>query len=68
MDEVVAGKSVMQQSLYGEGEQSSDERLMRAVEAAELRWRNTAQAAVGMAGVGIVLGLIALLMVLMRIF
>jgi SpoVK/Ycf46/Vps4 family AAA+-type ATPase len=68
MDEVVAGRSVMQQSLYGEGEQSSDERLMRAVEAAELRWRKTAQVAVGMAGIGIVLGLIAVVVVVMRMF
>jgi SpoVK/Ycf46/Vps4 family AAA+-type ATPase len=68
MDEVVAGKSVMQQSLYGEGEQLSDERLMRAVEAAELRWRKTAQVALGVAGVGVVLGMIAVVMVVMRMF
>src|SRR4051812_17854772 len=46
IDEVVGGKSVMQQSLFGEGEQSSDDRLMKAIEAAELRWQKSAQAAV----------------------
>ena len=66
MDEVVAGRSVMQQSLFGEGEESSDARLMRAIEAAELRWRKTAQVTVVMAAGGIALGLIALLVVIMR--
>jgi SpoVK/Ycf46/Vps4 family AAA+-type ATPase len=66
MGEVVAGRSVMQQSLFGEGEQSRDDRLMRAVESAELRWRKTAQAAVGMAAAAAVLGLIALVVALAR--
>src|SRR5688572_15532221 len=47
MEEVIAGKNVMQQSLFGEKEQSGEDRLVRAVEAAELRWRKTAQVAVG---------------------
>lgn len=34
MLEVVEGRSVMQQSLFGEGEPSSDDRLIRAVESA----------------------------------
>jgi SpoVK/Ycf46/Vps4 family AAA+-type ATPase len=67
MDEVVSGKSVMQQSLFGEGEQSSEDRLMRAVEAAELRWRKTAQAAVLIAGFGVVLGLVALVAAFARL-
>lgn len=66
MEEVVAGKSVMQQSLFGEGEQSSDNRLMRAIEAAELRWRKTAQVAMVVAGLGVMLGLIALVVALVR--
>jgi SpoVK/Ycf46/Vps4 family AAA+-type ATPase len=66
MDEVVAGKSVMQQSLFGEGEQSSDDRLMRAIEAAELRWRKTAQATAVLAGLSLVLGLIAVVVALAR--
>ena len=68
MDEVVSGKSVMQQSLFGEKEQSGEDRLMRAVEAAELRWRKTAQVAVGMAAAGVGLGLIALMVALGRSF
>lgn len=66
MDEVVSGKSVMQQSLFGEKEQSGEDRLMHAVEAAELRWRKTAQVAVGMAAAGVGLGLIALMVALVR--
>src|SRR6476469_8650937 len=42
MEEVAQGKNVMQQSLFGEGQPSSDDRLVQAVEAAELRWRKTA--------------------------
>ena len=68
MEEVLSGKNVMQQSLFGEGAESSDDRLMRAVEAAELRWRKTAQVAVGMAAGGVVLGLIAIMVVLIRAF
>jgi SpoVK/Ycf46/Vps4 family AAA+-type ATPase len=68
MEEVVAGKNVMQQSLFGEKEQSGEDRLMRAVEAAELRWRKTAQVAVGMAAAGVGLGLIALMVALVRSF
>jgi len=66
MEEVLSGKSVMQQSLFGEGEQSSEDRLMRAVEAAELRWRKTAQVAIVTAGVALMLGLIALVAVVAR--
>jgi SpoVK/Ycf46/Vps4 family AAA+-type ATPase len=66
MDEVVNGKSVMQQSLFGEGEPSNDDRLMRAIEAAELRWRKTAQATAVLAGLGLVLALIAVVVALVR--
>jgi SpoVK/Ycf46/Vps4 family AAA+-type ATPase len=66
MLEVVEGRSVMQQSLFGEGEASSDDRLIRAVESAELRWRKTAQVAIGMAAAGVVLALIAVAVALVR--
>jgi SpoVK/Ycf46/Vps4 family AAA+-type ATPase len=66
MDDVVAGKSVMQQSLFGEGEQSSEDRLMHAMEAAELRWRKALQVAVVLAGVGALLGLIGMVVALVR--
>ncbi len=65
MLEVVEGRSVMQQSLFGEGEQS-DDRLIRAVEAAELRWRKTAQVALGVGLAGVVIGLIAVAVALVR--
>lgn len=66
MEEVVAAKSVMQQSLFDEGEAAPEDRMMRAVEAAELRWRKTAQAAIGMGALGVVLALIAVAVVLAR--
>src|SRR6478672_3375179 len=65
MEEVALGKSVMQQSLFGE-EESSEDRLMRAMEAAELRRRKTRQAAVILAGFGALLGLIGLIVALVR--
>src|SRR6476620_6765775 len=52
MAEVMEGRSVMQQSLFGEEPESTDDRLMRAIEAAELRWRKTGQAAIAIGGVG----------------
>ncbi len=51
----------MQQSLFGDIEQSGEARLVQAVEAAELRWRKTAQAGVMMGGLGIGLAIIAML-------
>ncbi len=66
MLEVVEGRSVMQQSLFGEGEPTGDDRLIRAVESAELRWRKTAQVAIGMAAAGVVLALIAVAVALVR--
>ena len=42
--------------------------MMRAVEAAELRWRQTAQVAIGMAAGAIVLALIAVVVALVRSF
>ena len=66
IDEVVGGKSVMQQSLFGDREQSGEDRLMRAVEAAELRWRKTAQAALATAGLSIALALVAVAVAIVR--
>ena len=68
MEEVLAGKNVMQQSLFGAGEVTAEDRMMRAVEAAELRWRKTAQATFVIAGAAAVLGLISLMVVLIRAF
>jgi len=66
IDEVVQGKGVMQQSLFGEGQQSSDDRLMQAVESAELRWRKTAQAAIVIGGAGVLLSVIAIVVSLLK--
>ena len=67
MEEVVSAKSVMQQSLFNEaGEVAPEDRMMRAVEAAELRWRKTAQAAIGLGALGVILALIAVAVVLAR--
>ncbi len=66
MGEVIEGRGIMQQSLFGEPQQSSEDRLMHAVEAAELRWRKTAQVAIAMGGFGVVLGVIALIVALVR--
>jgi hypothetical protein len=56
MDEVVEGRGVMQQSLFGETQPSTDDRLMKAVEAAELRWQKTGQVAIAIGVLGVVLG------------
>ncbi len=66
IDEVATGKSVMQQSLFGAGERSSEDRLMRAIGAAEVRWQKTAQAAIAVAVFAAVLGLVATVIALLR--
>lgn len=66
MVEVMEGRNVMQQSLFGEEPETADDRLMRAIEAAELRWRKTGQAAIAIGGVGVILGVIAMIVALLR--
>ena len=68
MQEVMASKGVMQQSLFGENEMSSEDRMLRAVESAELRWRKTAQVAIGIGAAGFGLAFIALMVELVRAF
>jgi SpoVK/Ycf46/Vps4 family AAA+-type ATPase len=65
MEEVLSAKSVMQQSLFGE-EQSSEQRLMEAIQTAEERWRISARAAFLIGGIGVLLSLAALLIALLR--
>jgi SpoVK/Ycf46/Vps4 family AAA+-type ATPase len=51
MEDVIAAKTVMQQSLFadaGDGADSGDQ-LVRAIEAAEARWRSTALLAIALA-------------------
>jgi SpoVK/Ycf46/Vps4 family AAA+-type ATPase len=64
MEEVIVGRSVMQQSMFGESPPSTEERLVQVVEAAELRWRKTAQVALVMAASGIALAVIAMIIAL----
>jgi SpoVK/Ycf46/Vps4 family AAA+-type ATPase len=66
MDEVVEGRGVMQQSLFGESQPTSDDRLMHAIEAAETRWQKSAQVAIAVGGTGVLLGLIALVIAIVR--
>jgi SpoVK/Ycf46/Vps4 family AAA+-type ATPase len=66
MDEVVEGRGVMQQSLFGEGQPTNDDRLMHAIEAAETRWQKSAQVAIAVGGAGVLLGLIALIIAIVR--
>ncbi len=66
MDEVVSGKGVMQQSLFEGSEPTPEDRMMKAVQAAEVRWQKSAQVAIAMGGLGTALGVIALLVSIMR--
>jgi SpoVK/Ycf46/Vps4 family AAA+-type ATPase len=66
MEEVTTGKSVMQQSLFGDEGPSSEDRLMRAIEAAELRWTKTARVTLAVGVFGTLLGLIALTVAFVR--
>ncbi len=66
MDEVMSGKGVMQQSLFPEGTESSEDRLMKAIEGAEVRWQKSAQVAILLGGGAAVLALIAAVIALVR--
>ena len=66
MDEVTSAKSVMQQSLFDSGEPTPEEKVMKAVEAAELRWRQTAVIAISTAGAAALLGLISMVVAFVK--
>ncbi|HEX6575365.1 MAG TPA: ATP-binding protein [Gemmatimonadaceae bacterium] len=66
MDDVVSSKTIMHQSLFDGGEPSPEDRMMRAVEAAELRWKQTAQVAIGTAAAAAIFGLIAMTVALIK--
>lgn len=65
MEDVVAAKGVMRQSLLP-AEGTGDDRLVQAVEAAEARWRGVAVAALGMGGVALLAAVAALVAALVR--
>jgi len=67
MEEVVAAKGVMQQSLFGgDSPAGGDDRIVRALEASEARWRNTALAAAGLGAMAFLASLVALAVALLR--
>ena len=66
MEEVVAAKAVMQQSVYGAEAAARDERLVEAIQAAEARWRATALGAAALAGAAMLVAVGAIVTALLR--
>ena len=66
MEDVVAAKAVMRQSLFAESGRSADDPLVHAIQAAEARWRGTALVAVALAGAALVAAAAALGAVVFR--
>jgi SpoVK/Ycf46/Vps4 family AAA+-type ATPase len=71
MEEVVAAKGVMQQSLFADGTSggavaTADDRIVQALEASEARWRSTAVAAAGLGAFALLASLVALTVALLR--
>lgn len=64
-EDVLASKTVMQQSLFEE-RVMRDDPVVRALQNAEARWRSVAMMALGLAGSAIVAALVALALVLLR--
>src|SRR6266550_3465907 len=60
MEEVTAAKSVMQQSLFGENPQSQEDKLLKAIQAAETRWRSLALFGLGAGAAALLLALAAI--------
>jgi SpoVK/Ycf46/Vps4 family AAA+-type ATPase len=66
MLDVVAAKSVMQQSLFGRDVPVSADPMLQAIQGAEARWRTTATVAMGIAATALLSALAALALVLSR--
>ena len=66
MEDVIAGRGVMQQSLFPDEAESSEDRLMRAIQAAEVRWQKSAQVAILLGAGAAVLALVAAVIALVR--
>ena len=66
IEEVVGGKSIMQQSLFEDDVSRSDDPAVRAMQMAEARWRTTAVFALAVAGVALLVAVGALGAVLAR--
>ena len=66
MEEVVAARAVMQQSIHRPEGADRDDRLIEAVQAAEARWRGVALVAVALAGSALVLAVGAVVTAILR--
>jgi SpoVK/Ycf46/Vps4 family AAA+-type ATPase len=66
MEEVIAAKAVMQQSLFNENGRSGEDGIVSALESAEARWRALALTALGAAGIALLAAVLALVLALAR--
>jgi len=66
MEEVVAAKAVMQQSLFNDNAHTGEDRIVSAVQSAQEHWRATALAALGAAAVALLMAVAALVLALAR--
>jgi ATP-dependent 26S proteasome regulatory subunit len=66
MEDVLAAKEVMQQSLYEGVALRPNDPIARALQNAETRWRSVAMMALGVAGTALVTALVSLAIVLLR--
>ncbi len=60
MEEVTAAKSVMQQSLFGESPATQEDKILKAIQEAETRWRSLALLGLGAGATALLLALIAM--------
>ena len=66
IEDVLAGKAVMQQSLFDEEAPRAGDPFVRALQSAEMRWKSVAMFAIGVAGVALVAAIVAVVMVVAR--
>ncbi|HEX3579629.1 MAG TPA: ATP-binding protein [Thermoanaerobaculia bacterium] len=66
MEEVLAAKAVMKQSLFEDGLTQPEDPIVTALQAAEQRWRSVALMALGLAGGALVAAIVAVTIALMR--
>jgi SpoVK/Ycf46/Vps4 family AAA+-type ATPase len=66
MEEVLAAKVVMKQSLFEDGRTQTEDPFIAALQAAERRWRSVALTSLGLAGGALVAAIVAVTIALMR--
>jgi SpoVK/Ycf46/Vps4 family AAA+-type ATPase len=66
MEEVIASKGVMQQSLFNDDARSGEDRIVSALQSAESSWRALTLAALGAAGLALLAAAVALVLALAR--